>query len=926
MKKFVLIIIACSNLSFGHQQHVHQYFVREAYKLFKLSIGYDIPILKQWIKFEEGYHGTGPWQAGYIDGGAWREDMEDVVFHLSSNNRPIVTGVGGVILGTPFVTQLISVFTEDPFISSTHFWNPDNGDEIASDLEGTLAGIYFKFTVPNAYQKFMKYVNGGWELNAELILYNFPTNPDGSGGCATQRAIVTFKYNSLIDLYKNKKIYVTKVTWMSGQQTIYNQPIRFWSDYWSSLNSGSYNLFFSTLSFEILGRMCHLLSDMSVPAHTRSDIHGSSNDGIKEDSYENYFGYDYYWDAELVYTNFGGFLNPNTNPLHFLFFTTAQIANYFGSNGPYNGDGNNFIGGNANSQEIQYINSHFSSFLTHIDGIDIRSMRGNDILYTPNIKKYIRDKTFPHTIRATAGLLYWFAKECDLIPPPPPVPPVIQSLSQSPTPLYKGTAGSLLCNLSQGNYINYYWEETTNYPGFTIVNNNSNPAVIRYNSTKLLTEEQIFKLNFATKVVGEKLPTEAPTDAVVKCVVYNSAGRDSTYILVKLSDTYHGCPFVYTWNGQEWIEDNNILPQSQEPELLGQDVTDYYQLYTKPVLEDDKYYLAIGEFEEEKSYLDQLKLLIIDHPDETFVTVDDEGQVIQFAKPAYFASALLDSTDVIKQLYELDNIYVEAAEGDTLYLTFDDVNGAAEPWVLIVGQSHPIFKDKITGKVLGGNKESFTSFRLRRNPTFNWVLVPTTGSSSLDVEIAWEQDAEIDYTELCHELELPFTVYNPQLEIAEHSLLGEVTNQLTTTDEVYVELNKDEFITLTYSAPRIEDGMERTFIFVSRGRYERLSEKLSKPTAIEDEIILPNETKLFDNYPNPFNPTTIINYSLKDAGRVSIKVYDILGSEVATLVNETKPAGTYEVEFNASQLPSGVYIYRMQTGSYMASKKMLLVK
>jgi hypothetical protein len=163
-------------------------------------------------------------------------------------------------------------------------------------------------------------------------------------------------------------------------------------------------------------------------------------------------------------------------------------------------------------------------------------------------------------------------------------------------------------------------------------------------------------------------------------------------------------------------------------------------------------------------------------------------------------------------------------------------------------------------------------------------------------------------------------------------LLGDVTSQLTATDENYVELNKDEFITLTYSAPGLVDGMERTFIFVSRGRYERQTNKMSKPTTIEDEIILPKETKLYDNYPNPFNPSTIINYSLKDAGRVSIKVYDILGSEVATLVNETKPAGTYQVEFNASQLPSGVYIYRMsvgssgKTGGYTASKKMLLVK
>ncbi len=425
---------------------------------------------------------------------------------------------------------------------------------------------------------------------------------------------------------------------------------------------------------------------------------------------------------------------------------------------------------------------------------------------------------------------------------------------------------------------------------------------------------------------ANNLAIEGPSGAMLQCSVWNSAGSYVANVYVNLANTSHGCPFVYTWNGVEWIEDNNILPQSQQPDFLGQDVTDYYQLFTKPVVEDDKYYLAIGEFEEEISYLDLIKLLVIDHPKETFVTVDDEGQIIQFAKPAYFASAQLDSADVIKMLYELDNVTVEASEGDTLYLTFDDVNSNAEPWILIVGQSYPIYKDKITGRILNKERESFTSFRLRRNPTYNWVLVPTTGSSSLDVQIAWEQNAEVDYTELCHKLELPFTVYEPQLEIAEHNLFGDITALLNTIDEEYIELNKDEFITLTYSAPQFDENLARTFILVSRGRYESATETLHKTTFVEVIELVPAETKLHSNYPNPFNPSTMISYSLRDEGKVSIKVYDILGSEVATLINEVKPAGTYEVAFNASQLPSGVYIYRMQAGSYMASKKMLLVK
>jgi len=107
---------------------------------------------------------------------------------------------------------------------------------------------------------------------------------------------------------------------------------------------------------------------------------------------------------------------------------------------------------------------------------------------------------------------------------------------------------------------------------------------------------------------------------------------------------------------------------------------------------------------------------------------------------------------------------------------------------------------------------------------------------------------------------------------------------------------------------------------------------------------LPTEYSLSQNYPNPFgkaipsgNPSTIIKYSIAASqqspllgevggGLVTLKVYNILGQEVATLVNKNQKAGNYEVEFNASNLTSGVYFYRLQSGSFIESKKMLLLK
>ncbi|HSW53546.1 MAG TPA: T9SS type A sorting domain-containing protein [Ignavibacteriaceae bacterium] len=89
---------------------------------------------------------------------------------------------------------------------------------------------------------------------------------------------------------------------------------------------------------------------------------------------------------------------------------------------------------------------------------------------------------------------------------------------------------------------------------------------------------------------------------------------------------------------------------------------------------------------------------------------------------------------------------------------------------------------------------------------------------------------------------------------------------------------------------------------------------------------IPVTYELSQNYPNPFNPTTTIRYQIPKDGVVTLKVYDILGAEVATLVNEEKVAGKYEVSFNASSLASGVYIYRLNVNEYVNVKKMVLVK
>ena len=98
------------------------------------------------------------------------------------------------------------------------------------------------------------------------------------------------------------------------------------------------------------------------------------------------------------------------------------------------------------------------------------------------------------------------------------------------------------------------------------------------------------------------------------------------------------------------------------------------------------------------------------------------------------------------------------------------------------------------------------------------------------------------------------------------------------------------------------------------------------PTSSEDEVVTVTKYELEQNYPNPFNPSTSIKFAISNKQFVSLKVYDVLGNEVTTLLNDQKPAGIYEIEFDANNLSSGIYYYRIVAGSFTDTKKMILLK
>ena len=132
------------------------------------------------------------------------------------------------------------------------------------------------------------------------------------------------------------------------------------------------------------------------------------------------------------------------------------------------------------------------------------------------------------------------------------------------------------------------------------------------------------------------------------------------------------------------------------------------------------------------------------------------------------------------------------------------------------------------------------------------------------------------------------------------------------------------------SAGQLILSLTDTLSAMNRIRIEPMVEAPPSAPVSDAGTELPQTFSLQQNYPNPFNPTTIISYSLPTSVYVTLKVYDVLGKEVATLVNGTQDAGIKSVNFNTASisggLPSGMYIYKLNAGTYSAVKKLLLMK
>jgi len=280
-----------------------------------------------------------------------------------------------------------------------------------------------------------------------------------------------------------------------------------------------------------------------------------------------------------------------------------------------------------------------------------------------------------------------------------------------------------------------------------------------------------------------------------------------------------------------------------------------------------------------------------------------------------------------------DNRTKQFYAGDSLSVNLEQFFSKQEndELYLILSREAPITKIygaiRVTPTNSVGSLDDTASKEIFFRPKKSIVALKLNNNIGNKIAIQFLQNIKIDYVSVVKK-EKPVVVTRLELIDAVHNKESNVKELLNIADKNYTELSHNEKISFTF-ASKNNTNKKTAYILKTVGRYKESNKDLNKEsnnTASEKIANITTETKLIGNYPNPFNPTTQISYQLQKAAFVKIKIYDILGKEVKTLLNNFVEAGFHQLLFDANGLSSGIYMLTMQTKGKYEVRKMLLMR
>ena len=536
--------------------------------------------------------------------------------------------------------------------------------------------------------------------------------------------------------------------------------------------------------------------------------------------------------------------------------------------------------------------------------------------------------TFPIAIRSIAGFIDYFFKQTTYNIPEPQ----ISCIYQTPYVINQGTVGEIICQLAgnqdpfdyEWTWISYNCPLGKSYQGYY---NKCN--VHWWNNNSILEPDQ-FKLSVT---VRKK----------------NSTNFSQTFFYPNFTpNIIGGCPWLNV-RGIDTIfnPENNILHKSLLPSNYGVEIKDKYIIKNQPLILNNKIFLNIVETNNDSSIINRVKLYAIDHHVSKKVAITEDNTIV-----TYDSSSVIDN--IYSTLFDPEYNLTEITEeilfhkepkggsgtlGDTLYNLYSEFkyNSGQNPSIIANikrNQAYPITnKDSYTGILIGHTPNgSFQNQFIRRENPDNFIFPIGTRNfyGSVDsAHISWDKSFDIRYLAVASVSYSGYTLTELPLTLAYHTLDGDITSNLNSIDSLTSYISENHYLNLEFQniAGNNNEGIIRDYLIEVDGKVLQAgSQRMNLMNKVEEISQAPKLFSLSQNYPNPFNPVTSIKYQIPKNTFVTIKVYDILGKEVRTLVNEVKSAGNYSIMFDASSLSSGVYFYKISAGEFSDVKRMVLIK
>ncbi len=436
-----------------------------------------------------------------------------------------------------------------------------------------------------------------------------------------------------------------------------------------------------------------------------------------------------------------------------------------------------------------------------------------------------------------------------------------------------------------------------------------------------------------------------------------------------------GCPFLYVKDeNYNYVPDNNLLHRMEfsEPSV---NITDKYKLRIAPQINNNQFELYLVENENDFAFIDQVKVYAVDYSSNKKMGITEDNKIVIFDSVSVLASdsVILGDLNITSNVnyFNPSSNLTNGFVNDSLYAHFsypDKKNikkyiqnsemkstnnnrekraKSIETTKNIPAVNLPIgfitnlrnlatpnqtIKDTAGYLTATSIFSNTVSKVFARRELESVVILPLFNDTDRvdHLNIKWQSDFRMKYLGIAT---LDYTNYVINGVNLKEGLLidtiqeNPITSYLTEIDGNYCELNSSGFIKMSFEQsglPSLPEDYKREYVIEVTGNYINGDSRTSSKKAIDE---LPLKFSLSQNYPNPFNPTTKINYELPRNAQVNLVIYDILGREVIRLVNnDFKQAGRYTVEFNGQNFASGVYFYRIEAGTFVQAKKMVLIK